>query len=318
MLFFKKEHAKVVFSSDYIYGIPTSGEYQTFDILKYKKIRDTLIAKKVLKHRNILRPYPCSYDDLRLVHKEGYLKRIQDPQYVSQILKIDVVDLWDNYILEYYRAVTGGTLLATAYTLSCNLPVFNLGGGFHHAHPDKAEGFCLLNDIAIAIEKFRKKKRVNRIMIIDLDYHQGNGNILYFLEDQDVYTFSIHADTWVEVENLFNKDILIDALSDDKAYLDVLAKELEDSFKLFKPELVYFIDGSDTYEKDTLAGMKLTREGMLQRNLFVYEKVRNLNLPLVILAGGGYGPDSWQVYYDFIEYCLTNKVSANGRTQNCR
>lgn len=312
MWFSKKELAKIVFSSDYIYGLPTTGEYQTFDILKYKKIRDRLIQKKALKHRNILRPHPCSYEELRLVHDEKYLKRLQDPQYVSHILKIDIAGLWDNYIMEYYRAVTGGTLMATAYTLSYNKPVFNLGGGYHHAHPDRAEGFCLINDVAISIEKFRRKKQVNRFMIIDLDYHQGNGNLLYFRKDQNVYTFSIHADTWVDVDESHNKDILIDHDCDDETYLRILKEELGHTFEYFHPELVFYIAGSDTYEKDTIAGLKLTRQGMLDRNLFVFRKVRQLNLPMVILAGGGYGPESWQVYYDFIEYCITNKVTYDG------
>lgn len=301
-----------MFSSDYIYGLPTSGEYDTFDILKYKKIRDKLIAGKKLLPRNILRPHMCSYDEIRLVHDEKYIKYLQDPNYVSRVLKIDIVGHWDNFILEYYRAVTGGTLMATAFALSHNIPVFNLGGGFHHAHRDRAEGFCLINDVAIAIEKFRKRRRIKRFMVIDLDYHQGNGNLLYFEHDPGVYTFSIHADTWVETGQEHNRDILVSPDCDDQTYLSILSQELDIACGEFDPQLVYYIAGSDPYEKDTLAGMRITREGMLRRNVHVFQKVRNKNIPLIVLAGGGYGPDSWEVYYDFIEYGLTNKTGGNG------
>ncbi len=304
---FKKEYAKIVFSVDYIYGLSSVGEHQTFDIMRFKKIRDQLVADKLLKRRNILRPDPCTTEDLRLVHTNSYIKRIQDPQYVNRMLKLDETNLFYNSILEYFKAVTGGTLLASAYALKWNIPVFNLGGGYHHAHADKGEGFCLINDVAIAIQKFRKLGWGQRYMIIDLDYHQGNGNLLYFQNDPDVYTFSMHADTWVEIERPQNRDILLPSNCGDKEYLSVLEQEMNHSCMDFKPDMVFYIAGSDTYEKDTLGDMNLSREGMLKRNMFVFRKVRKKKLPLVILAGGGYGLDSWQVYYDFIAQCLSRK-----------
>lgn len=304
---FKKEYAKIAFSSDYIYGLPSAGDHQAFDVMKYKKIRDKLVHEKKINRRKILRPYLCSYDNLRLVHTEKYIKKLQNPDYISQILKSDAVNLLYDSILEYFRAVTGGTLLAAAYALKYNVPVFNLGGGFHHAHPDKGEGFCVINDIAIAVQKFRLLNRARKFMIIDLDYHQGNGNLLYFKNDQNVYTFSMHADTWVEIERPHNKDILLPKGCNDDIYLETLERELTESCLNFIPDVVFYIAGSDPYEKDTLADMKISREGMFKRNLYVYKKVRENRIPLVIVAGGGYGGDSWEVYYDFIEYCLKNK-----------
>jgi len=304
---FRHEYVRVVYSADYIYGLPSVGEHQTFDIMRFKKIRDRLVKEKLLTRKNILQPYLCSYDDLRLVHTESYLKKLQDPQYVNRILHLDAVNLFYNSILEYFRAVTGGTLLATAYALKWNIPTFNLGGGYHHAHADKAEGFCLINDVAVAIEKFRALGRAQRFMIIDLDYHQGNGNLLYFKDDADVFTFSIHADTWVEIDRPQNRDVLVPPHCDDETYLTVLAQELPPVFHEFHPEAVFYIAGSDPYEKDALGDMKISRQGMLERNLFVYRMVREQKIPLIVLAGGGYGKDSWEVYYDFIAYCLKHK-----------
>lgn len=308
--FFRKERAKVVYSSDYIYGLPTAGDHQTFDLMKYKKIKDQLVKEKILKRYNIIRPDLCPYEDLKLVHTEAYLKSLQDPLNVSNLLRLTDVDLFYNSILEYYRAVTGGTLLATAYALKWNVPTFNLGGGYHHAHPDKAEGFCLINDVAIAIQKFRNLHRVQRFMIIDLDYHQGNGNLLFFKDDPDVYTFSMHADCWVEIERDHNKDILLSSGIKDDEYMKILKRELSNACQFFNPEAVFYIAGSDPYEKDALADMKISRKGMLERNLYVFAKVRKHKIPLIILAGGGYGKHSWEIYYDFISYCLKNNVSS--------
>ena len=305
---FRKEYAKVVFSVDYIYGLSSVGEFQTFDITRFKKVRDQLVKDKLLRRKNILRPDPCSTEELRLVHTDKYIKEIQDPYYAARLLKLTDFDIFDNSVLEYYKAVTGGTLLATAFALRWNVPVFNLGGGYHHAHSDQAEGFCLVNDVAIAIQKFRKLNRGQKFMIIDLDYHQGNGNLLYFKNDPEVYTFSMHADTWVEIERLHNRDILLPEGVGDEKYLNILRKELNEACHEFRPDMVFYIAGSDTYEKDTLGDMNISRDGMLKRNLFVYTKVRQQNIPLVIVAGGGYGTDSWEVYYDFIAHTLRKKI----------
>jgi acetoin utilization deacetylase AcuC-like enzyme len=305
---FKTVKARIVYSSDYIYGLPAAGHYQTFDIMRFKKIRDKLVKNRLVKRRHILLPDMCSYNDLRLVHTEEYIRKIKDSQYAAQILNLDIIDLFSNSILEYFRAVTGGTLMAAAFTLKWRVPVFNLGGGYHHAHADKGEGFCLINDVAIAIEKFRKLQRGKKFMIIDLDYHQGNGTLLYFQDDPDVFTFSMHADTWVEIESAYNMDILLPSACSDKEYLDILEKELTKSCINFNPDMVFFIAGSDVYEKDTIGDMNLSREGVLNRNLFVYNLVRKRKLPLVIVAGGGYGQDSWEVYYDFIEACMKNNL----------
>ena len=305
--FFRHEYAKVLFSSDYIFSVPCIGCDRLLDLNRYKNIKDLLIKEKILKAKNILRPELCSNDELRLVHTDVYLKKLGDNQYLSEILKMDLGFMLFDSVMEYYRAVTGGTLMATAYALRWNIPCFNLGGGFHHAQADKGEGFCLINDIAIAIEKFRKLKRAKKFMIIDLDFHQGNGNLLYFKDDPDVFTFSIHADEWVSINRPYNKDILLPENCEDERYLTILKKELNEVCSIFEPDIFYYIAGSDPYEKDTIGDMKISRAGMLERNLIVYRKIMKLNKPLVVLAGGGYGPDSWVIYYDFISYCLKHK-----------
>ena len=245
-----------------------------------------------------------SYEDMILVHDEEYLKKIKDPLKVAQLLRISDADPWDSYILEFFRAVTGGTILAMEYVIKNDGIVFNLGGGFHHAQSDRAAGFCLLNDVAIAIEKMRVKYDLSKILIVDLDYHQGDGNLEFFRENNDVFTFSMHATKWIETEKETNIDILLPHNISGFEYMNILKSNLEPVFDLFNPELVIYIAGSDPYEHDTLCDLNLSRQEMLERNLFVTNLVKSRNLPLVVVAGGGYGKESWKIYYDFIATTL--------------
>jgi acetoin utilization deacetylase AcuC-like enzyme len=305
--FFGYPPVRLIFSFDYYMGISTSNAYQSFDIMKYKKIRDRLVKEKYIKRKHILVPDMVSYKDMARVHSQEYLKSIQDPIKVARMLKIGEVDPWDSYILEFFRTVTGGTILAMEWAIKKNGIAFNLGGGFHHAQSEIGAGFCLVNDVAIAIEKSRKKHTLSKIMIIDLDYHQGDGNLMIYKDDPDIFTFSMHAVKWLEMKKKNNLDILLPHNVNGKEYNEILRQNLESVFYSFNPELVYYIAGSDPFEDDTLCDLNLTREEMLERNLYVTNLVRNNKVPLVVVAGGGYGLESWKIYYDFIATVLKGK-----------
>ncbi len=296
----RKKNTWVVFSHDYYHGLSGVNQIDTIDAMKFKRIRDTLVEKKIINRKKILIPGMVNYHDMGLVHTQPYLKNIQDPAHVSQLFHIYMDTPWDSSILEFFRIVTGGTLLATEHAIKNQGVVFNLGGGFHHARPDQAAGFCLINDVAIAISKYRKKKLIHKPMIIDLDYHQGDGNLLIFKDDPAVMTYSMHANPWLTVSKENNIDIIVPEKSDGQHYLEILQSTLPPAFNNFNPDLVFYIAGSDPYEADTIGDMKLTREQMLVRNLFVFNLVQAKKVPMVILAGGGYGPQSWNIYYDFI------------------
>lgn len=303
--FLKKQKAYIVFSSDYLIGVSTYGDHHSFDIFKYKRIRDLLISDKILNAKKILHPHLCTFKDIKRVHSEKFIQYIKDPITVNQILKIEINSLWDNTVLQYFMAVTGGTIFASYKALEFNAPVFNLGGGFHHAQPEKAEGFCLINDVAIAIKRIRQKRRIKKILIIDLDYHQGNGNAIVFQDDPDVFTFSVHADHWIDEIGVANKDVLIQSGISNEDYLLLVRTEVEKVLEAFHPELIFYVAGTDTYEKDELTDMQINRETMLQRNMYVLDKSKELNIPIVIVPGGGYGKDSWEVYYDFLKAALS-------------
>jgi len=306
-IFKRYKHDRIVFSHEYYHGVLTSGSDSTFDAMKFKKIRDLLIAKDLVRRKQILIPQVVSYEDMELVHPRSYLKRIQDPLNVAHDLKLENIDPWDTNVLEYFRVVTGGTLLASEYACHNDCTVFNLGGGFHHAHAEKAGGFCLINDVAIAIRKLQAENRIRNALIVDLDYHEGDGNLTIFEHQPEVFTFSIHASDWMEIDKENNRDIFLPEKCSGEDYLTILRRELPGICDNFSPEIVFYIAGSDPYEKDVLGDLNMTRGEMLSRNMFVHDCVRSHDIPLVVVAGGGYGVDSWEVYYDFIEKVLMRK-----------
>jgi acetoin utilization deacetylase AcuC-like enzyme len=200
--------------------------------------------------------------------------------------------------------VTGGTLLATKHAIENRSVVFNLGGGFHHAHRDTGAGFCLVNDIAIAIKKYCKNLRC---LIIDLDYHQGDGNLTIFQENTLVYLFSIHASHWIDSTKPDKKDIILPDNCNGREYLRILKSALPDLVHSFDPEVIFYIAGSDPYIFDTLGDLSLSREDMLNRNMYIFSVIKERKIPAVIVAGGGYGDRSWEVYYDFIYQSLKDR-----------
>lgn len=295
-----KNRNRIVFSHDYYYGSAGINSDNRIDPMRFKKIRDLLVANKIVHRKHILRPAMVSYEDMALVHTEKYLKKIQNPVYVSKTLKIEHVDPWDATILEFFRLVTGGTILASEYALHHRSTVFNLGGGFHHAHRDTAAGFCLINDVAIAIEKFRSKKKIFRPMIIDLDYHQGDGTLSFYNDDRNVFTFSLNASHWLTSPKKNNLDIHLPENCSGPVYMDILRTRLPEILMTFNPDIIFYIAGSDIYANDSIGDLNLSRAEMLERNRYVLNQVQTRKLPLVVVAGGGYGAESWIVYYDFI------------------
>jgi histone deacetylase 11 len=305
MIFYRKNRCNIVYRSEYISAIHAQNTHQSFDVMRFKKVKDRLFREKLIRKKDVLTPLHLTEQDLELVHTREYLASLRDPMTVGKILNLDYVNPWDDYIFEYFRYVSGGTLLAVKHALEYQTTVFNLGGGYHHAHPNRGEGFCLINDVAIAVRKMQLAEKLRKTLIIDLDYHQGNGNLLYFEDDENTFTFSIHADRWDEIPGKSNNiDIELPGHTDDKEYLKVMKRELPPVFSRFQPELVIYIAGSDPFIDDTLGDFDLTEQGMLERDIFVYRESRRHQVPLTVLGGGGYGPESWRIYYNFIKWVI--------------
>ncbi len=164
----------------------------------------------------------------------------------------------------------------------------NLSGGFHHAFPDHAEGFCYTNDVAIGIRRLQRDRQVSKFLVVDCDLHQGNGTAHIFQEDPDVFTFSIHQENNYPIKRKSDLDIGLANRTDDATYLAHLHRHVPRMMDDFAPEFVIYLAGADPYEYDQLGGLSLTIDGLQERDEFVIGECVRRDIPVAVLLAGGY------------------------------
>jgi acetoin utilization deacetylase AcuC-like enzyme len=204
---------------------------------------------------------------------------------------LEVLRLEIPYSPELVRAVwlcTGGSILAGRLALEDSAAI-NIGGGFHHAYPDHGEGFCVLNDFAVAIRRLQKDKSIQRAMTVDCDVHQGNGTAAIFAGDHSVFTLSIHqANNYPYPKPPSSLDINLADGADDAEYLGKLEAGLDKAFAEFTPDLIFYIAGADPYHDDQLGGLRVSIHGLEKRDRLVFEKARAKRIPVAVTLAGGY------------------------------
>lgn len=257
-----------------------------FPITKYRLIYYELV-KRGARKENFLEPAPVREEDLLLVHSERYVKRLKE-------LKLSSTELaalempFSSEIMDFFWMNVGGTLLSAETALLEGTAV-HIGGGFHHAFPNHGEGFCVLNDVAVTVEKLKKEKRLDRVMIVDCDVHQGNGTAYIFAKKNYVFTYSIHQmDIYPAHKQEGNMDVGLWSGDGDDIYLDTLRSHFPRLFEEFRPDLVVYLAGADPYEKDQLGGLKLTMAGLAERDRIILDGVFKSGIPAVVVFGGGY------------------------------
>ncbi|MBI1983791.1 MAG: histone deacetylase [Acidobacteria bacterium] len=258
-----------------------------FPAIKYRLVKEKLLRDGVARAGDLVEPAPASDDDVALVHHREYIRKLQ----TGKLSYLEILRLEIPYSPELIRAVwlsAGGSILAGRLALEDSVAV-NLGGGFHHAYPDHGEGFCVLNDIAIAIRRLQKDNAIERAMTVDVDVHQGNGTAAVFAGDHTVFTLSIHQENnYPYPKPPSDLDInLEDGVGDDE-YLARLEEGLEKSLAEFQPELMVYVAGADPYREDQLGGLRLTVEGLEKRDRLVFQKARAKKIPVAVTLAGGY------------------------------
>jgi acetoin utilization deacetylase AcuC-like enzyme len=197
---------------------------------------------------------------------------------------------WSTALWRRSRLATQGTLMAARAALEDGLAA-NLAGGTHHAFPGHGEGFCVLNDVAVAIRVLQRDGRVQRALVIDLDVHQGNGTAAIFADDADVFTFSMHGERNYPTRKMRSTlDVGLDDGIGDAQYLALLGRHLEEILAGFVPEIVFYLAGVDPVVGDRYGRLALSDEGLRQRERRVLEACRSRGLPVVITIAGGYAP----------------------------
>jgi len=262
-----------------------------FPTQKYRLLRDRLIAEGRVQPDDFLTPEPARREDLLLVHTERYLKELEeiarDP---GQASSFRFEAPLDERVLEAVFYGTGGSILAAREALHRGAAI-NLSGGFHHAFADHGEGFCFINDVAVAARVVQREQPDLRIAIIDCDLHQGNGTAHIFQDDPNVFTFSIHQEQIYPIKQRSSLDVGLDDLAGDEEYLQGVRRGLDAIFRGFKPRLVFYLAGADPFECDRLGTLRVTKAGLRRRDQMVFTTCRKGDTPVAVVLAGGYSPD---------------------------
>jgi acetoin utilization deacetylase AcuC-like enzyme len=258
-----------------------------FPSKKYKWLHDLLLRTKFAAPENFVEPEPASDEDILLVHEAQWVDKLRNGTLTYQdILTLEIP--YSREMVEAFWLAAGGTLMAARQALAGGVG-FNIGGGFHHAFPGHGEGFCAVNDMAVAIRRLQKDGAIRRAMVVDCDVHHGNGTATIFAGDPSVFTLSIHQfNNYPSEKPPSSLDIhLADGIGDAE-YLHRLGNGYRAALSMFKPELVVYVAGADPYLEDQLGGLSLTFDGLLERDRLVIWTALSQHVPVAIVLAGGY------------------------------
>lgn len=258
-----------------------------FPTVKYRLVRDRLLEEGTLSPSAHHAPEPATRNELSAVHTPEYVEKIM----AGRLSATEERLLELPYSPELLRAsllCCGGTTLAGALALEHGIAV-HLGGGFHHAFADHGEGFCLLNDVAVAVAALRTRGSIRRAAVIDLDVHHGNGTAAIFRDDPDIFTFSMHQEhNYPFPKPPGDLDVGLDDGTGDDRYLELLDTHLPSILHNHRPELVIYLAGADPYRGDQLGGLLLSRDGLRERDRIVFTVCRERDTPVAVVLAGGY------------------------------
>jgi len=274
-------------SAHYVIALP---EGHRFPIAKYALLRDAVLAEGVVRAEHLHDPARAPLEDVRRVHDADYLERLVTgamPVAEQRVLGFP----WSEGLVERSFRASGGTLEAADRALRDGIAM-NLAGGTHHAFASHGEGFCVLNDVAIAVRALRAQGRIRRAAIIDLDVHQGNGTHDLLAADEASFTFSMHGRRNYPFRKVPGRlDVELEDGTTDTEYLERLAEALPRVLSAARPDLVLYLAGADPHEGDSLGRLGLTFDGLMRRDALVLESARAIGVPVAIAIAGGYGRD---------------------------
>lgn len=262
------------------------------DTRRAEKILNYLRKEGAIAHHHIKSPWPTTIAQLAEVHPLDYLQSVGEKDVLLRIFGETSLTSSPEDIVAQQRSMVAGTLAAARLSLKRRCVAINLGGGMHHARTSEGAGFCLFNDVAVAIAHLRENGFVGRILVVDLDLHHGDGTRSIFAEDASVFTYSIHAADWDSGPAVADLSLPLGSGIGDQRYLEALDRSLPPVIQEFKPEMVFYMAGVDIAEDDKLGSWRVTHDGILQRDKRVLEWLGHL--PFVWTLAGGYGPEAWR------------------------
>jgi acetoin utilization deacetylase AcuC-like enzyme len=274
-----------------------------FPMRKFKLIREEIVRRGLLRDEEFAAPEPATVEQVLRAHDRAYVEKLLHGRLSA--LEEAVLELpYSKQLVEASFLGAGGSVLAARLALERGIGI-NLAGGFHHAFPDHGEGFCVFNDVAIAIRDAQAERRIRRAAVIDVDVHQGNGTAAIFADDPTVYTFSIHEEqNYPAVKPPSDRDVGLDSGTEGGPYLAALRRYVPEILERHQPELVAYVAGADAYEQDQLGRLRLTRADLRERDRIVFGECATRGIPAVAMLAGGYAvhvEDTVAIHADMVE-----------------
>lgn len=277
----------IAFDPIYAHPLP---EGHRFPMLKYELIPEQLLHEGTIGEENLFSPGICSDEIILLTHDNDYVRRLKE-QALSEKEQREIGFPQSARLTEREFVITQGTIDCCHAALK-NGVALNVAGGTHHAFANKGEGFCMLNDFAVAANYLLHRKLAKQILVIDLDVHQGNGTAKIFENEDRVFTFSMHgAHNYPFRKEQSNLDIALKDGTDDATYLPLLNDNLEKLLEEVDPDFVFYLSGVDILETDRYGKLKITLNGCKKRDEIVFSKLKAKHLPCTVAMGGGYSAD---------------------------
>ncbi|MDR3647014.1 MAG: histone deacetylase [Candidatus Babeliales bacterium] len=280
-----------------------------FDSKKYGKVFNSLCKNLNLQKDNFYSPDELDIKDLELVHSKAYLESLNKSKTIAQISEIYPLKFLPNFVLQKFvltpmKYATSGTVLGAKLALQHGWAI-NLSGGYHHAKEDSGEGFCFLADIPLAVYKLHEKNPKLKVMVIDLDAHQGNGYESIFKDDKrianfDVYNGEIYPNDKY-AKQFIKYDYPVKSFIKDEEYLNLIRTELPIAIKEFKPDLIIYNAGTDIFSEDPLGRMSVSKEGIIERDSFVFDIAQSNKIPILMVLSGGYSKKSAAIISESVE-----------------
>lgn len=275
---------RVCYHPDYTMPLPPG---HPFPMGKYDALHRILLGEGLIAKEDVVTPAEASWEDLARVHDPEYLQAVFNgtlPEKAVRRLGLP----WSPALLRRSRLAVQGTINASVFALKEGL-AGNLAGGTHHAFPDHGEGFCVFNDVAIAIRTLRAKGLITRAAVVDLDTHQGNGTAAIFEGDPETFTFSMHgAKNFPFRKERSSLDVELADKTDDAGYLAALEAHLPGVLVAAQPDIVYFLGGVDPAAGDRFGRLAVSEQGLYQRDHYVLETLKDQGMPTVLVLSGGY------------------------------
>jgi len=275
---------KCFYTDHFVLPLPTE---HRFPMPKYSRLRERVVTEGIIKPEDLIVPEEASDEQILRAHDADYLEKVKTGTLTAKEIR-RIGFPWTPEMVERSRRSSGATIAACKTALVEGFAV-NLAGGTHHAFRDHGEGYCVFNDSAIASRAMQTEGRVRRMVILDCDVHQGNGTAAILQGDSTIFTFSIHGEKNFPYHKE-KSDLDIELLdgTGDKVYLDMLEEGVQRALAMSHADLAIYLAGADPFEGDRLGRLKLTKDGLRQRDELVLGLCKARDLPVAITMAGGY------------------------------